>query len=136
MAISLIEALPSLFGFGGKSSTPAPTPVPDNSAAKAAAATQEKEAIARQAPDLQTQLGGAVAPEYYADLAAKNAGFAGDTNQSRNALSSFFGGETSDLIGPASATPKPESGGKSIFEELIARQGSDDDKGVSGGFSA
>jgi|SRR5882757_6824979 len=134
MAISLIEALPSLFGFGGKSSTPAPTPAPDNSAAKVAAATQEKEAIARQAPDIQTQLGGAVAPDYYADLAAKNAGYAGDTNQARSALSPFFGGDINGLIGPASATP--QSDGKSIFEDLIARQGGDDDKGVSGGFSA
>lgn len=135
MPIGLIEALPSLFGFGGSSSSaPAATSAaPDNS--KAIAATQEKEAIARQAPDIQAQLGGAVAPDYYADLAAKNAGFVGDTNQARNALSPFFGGDAS-LTGPASTPPTQQSGGKSIFEELIARQGGDDDKGVSGGFGA
>lgn len=150
MPPALIAALPIILAgattgitafeaFKGGPSAPKP---PDTSAqdalAKTQAATQEKEAIARQAPDLQTQLGGAVAPDYYADLAAKNAGYAGDTNQARNALSSFFGGgsEGSGVTGPQGTAPGGK-GGKGIFEDLISQNfgGEGEDKGASGGFT-
>jgi hypothetical protein len=145
LGITEIAALASIIGAGtsvglGVKSlvdTPGAPKPPDTTAATAAASTQEKEAIARQAPDLQQQLGGAVAPDYYAALAEKNAGYAGDSNQGRDALSTFFGGSTpTSLTGPGSTAPGG-SGGKNIFEDLIAQSGGGggDDKGASGGFT-
>lgn len=147
MGIGEIAAIATIIGAGASVGTSAyelvsapGTPKPPDTSVqdaqnKAAAATQEKEAIARQAPDLQTQLGGAVAPDYYASLAEKNAGFAGDSNQGRDALSNFFGTSAPSLTGPA-GTPPGGSGGKGIFEDLISQSGnSGDDKGASGGFT-
>jgi hypothetical protein len=148
MPPALIAALPIIIGGIGtgvtayeafKGSPSAPKP-PDTSAqdalAKTQASTQEKEAIARQAPDLQTQLGGAVAPDYYADLAAKNAGYAGDTNQARDALSGIFGGEGGPSVTGPQGTAPGSKGGKSIFEDLISQNfGEGEEKGASGGFT-
>lgn len=129
-----ISGISSLVGGGASTSKPADTSA-QTDLAKTQAATQEKEAIARQAPDIQTQLGGAVAPDYYADLAAKNAGFAGDTNQARNALSSFFGEGGSGVASPQGTAPG-DKGGKGIFESLISQNfGEGEDKGASGGFT-
>lgn len=145
--ITEIAALASIIGgatatgtslYSLASAPGAPKP-PDttaqDAAAKAQAATTEKEAIARQAPDLQSQLGGAVAPDYYADLAAKNAGYAGDTNQSREALSSLFSNGTSPTS-PQGTAPGP--GGKSIFEDLLSQHGGRSGEGelaATGGFT-
>ena len=110
-----------------------PKPPPPDPTIAANQQTQEREAIAKQAPDIQTQLGGAVAPDYYADLAAKNAGFAGDTNQARDALSSLFGGSSPGS--PQGTAPGP-NGGKSIFEDLVSQQfPQSDNEGVTGGFT-
>ena len=50
-----------------------------------------KEAALRQAPSIQSQLGGAVAPEYYVQEAARETGAAGQENLSRQALEGFLG---------------------------------------------
>lgn len=149
MPPALLAVLPAIIGgaatvgttiYDHVSAPGAPKP-PDTSAqdalAKTQASTQEKEAIAHQAPDIQTQLGGAVAPDYYADLAAKNAGYAGDTNQARDALSGIFGGTGggAGVTGPQGTAPGGK-GGKSIFEDLISQNfGEGDEKGFSGGFT-
>lgn len=127
-----ITAFEALKG-GPSAPKPADTSVED-AKVKAQQSQEEKAAIARQAPDIQTQLGGSVAPDYYADLAAKNAGFAGDTNQAHAALSNFFGGAEGGVTSPQGAPPGG-AGGKGIFESLISQNFGDEDKGASGGFT-
>lgn len=95
-----------------------------------------KEAIARQAPSLQAQLGGAVAPEYYISESAREVGAAGSDNLSREALTGFLGlsGEGPGGVTPATTTPgaatssltpgtpAPGAGaGSNVFEELLSK---------------
>jgi hypothetical protein len=51
----------------------------------------DKSAIAQQFPNLQEQLGGAVAPDYYQEASANLIGDAGDTNVAKGAWDNFQG---------------------------------------------
>lgn len=124
----------------------APTAPGASAASSATDTTQEKAQIARQAPNIQSQLGGAVSPDYYAEEAAREAGFPGDSNVARTALSQFLGlGSVPDSQGttPGFGTSNADSpfnplslktgdgGGGSIFSDLMGGNQQE----VSGGYS-
>lgn len=111
---------------------------------KAQEDVRTKEAILHQAPSIQAQLGGAVAPEYYIAESAREAGAAGEENLARQALSGFLGlssagdtshGATSVASVPGAApTPATVGGDRSnVFETILSQYFPGGTGGVGGG---
>lgn len=100
---------------------------------KAQQALTAKEAVLNQAPSIQSQVGGAVAPEYYIQEAAKETGNAGEENLSRQALEGFLGLSGANTGPSAGGSNPPTSSSPGIFELLSSFGSPGSEVGVSGG---
>lgn len=65
--------------------------------ATASTQAQDRAATARQYPNIQEQLGGAVAPDYYIQQGTNQAGAAGETNVGLDAFRQFLGDKSLQL---------------------------------------
>jgi len=90
--------------------------------ANAVTQAEQKAAIARQFPNLQEQLGGAVAPDYLINEASTIAGAPGQTNVGAQAFQQFLGDKSltaSNIAGLNSPTVPSSGGGAQNFWENI-----------------
>ena len=146
--IGAASSIGGLFGGGDKAKAPAAE------AAKPPDQTQEKEQILAAAPSVQERLGGAVAPDFFANEVARVTGNPGDTDLAKSVLSQFLGlGDTSSKMGLNDGGTTGEAGGQnfspfnvsgssthgaqpSFFEGLLGGGGSGGDgmNEFSGGF--
>jgi hypothetical protein len=93
------------------------TPGKEQATANASTAAQQKAAIARQYPNLQEQLGGAVAPDYLISQAATEAGAPGETNVGADAFRQFLGDRSlTDVKSMGATAPGPS--GQDFWEKL------------------
>ena len=128
---------------GGGSSGPSVSQQAQQQATTAAAnnastQAQDKAAIARQYPNLQEQLGGALAPDYNQSQAAIQAGDAGDTNIGRQAWQQFLGDKNlvnTDNIGTVGPGGNQSQGSSDFLAnlQLPGFGGSSDNLQASGG---
>lgn len=117
-------------------------PTPGETAAKVDADNAKQQLIARQFPNIQSQLGGSVAPDYYIEQAARDAGFPGESGLATKALSQFLGlaGDSnqtgaaagSDIGVGGSNTNIPQVG--SVVPDLFSSFAPDAQAQFSGGF--
>lgn len=102
-------------------------------AANAQAQAQQKAAISRQAPNMQEQLGGSVAPDYYAQQLATETGAAGQSNVGMDAFRQFLGDRNLQLDPAQGGLTTTASAGGSYWDQLQqGQQGADQ---VSGGLT-
>ena len=95
--------------------TPKPTPL--QSVAPTSTTQADKQLISQQLPTLQSQLGGDVSPNYFAQLAQQNSGILGQQGAgggAQQAIAQFFGGggggnQAPGLTGGSGLTGKSSS---------------------------
>ena len=85
--------------------------------------TAEKEAFLTAAPSVQERLGGAVAPDFFANEVARLTGNAGDTDLAKSVLSQYLGlGDSNSKTGLTNSSG-PETAGGQNFSPFNINQG-------------